>query len=51
MSKYVSSAWALRNRYVHGYADDDDDDDDELRLASDEELRQASDVSIDELPS
>ena len=48
VSKYVSSAWALRNRYVHGY---DDDDDDELRLASDEELRQASDVSNDELPS
>ena len=50
VSKYVSSAWTLRNRYVNGY-DDDDDDDDELRLASDEELRQASDVSIDELPS
>ena len=48
VSKYVSSAWALRNRYVH---DDDDDVHDELRLASDEELRQASDVSIDELPS
>ena len=25
VSKYVSSAWALRNRYVHGYDDDDDD--------------------------
>ena len=49
VSRYVSSAWALRNRYVHGY--DDDDDDDELRLASDEELRQASDVSNDELLS
>ena len=57
MSKYVSSAWALRNRYVHGYDDDDDAedqirsddaDDDELRLASDEELRQASDVSNDD---
>ena len=36
----------LRNRYVHGYNDDDDND--ELRLASDEELRQDSDVSNDD---